>query len=73
MFPPVDDAVLQNNPDFARLYKNLTGNVLNPDGSSKDDDPLAKERAAVRHVSQVKHMFAYIATYFYIYTYHKIY
>ncbi|KAH8694814.1 hypothetical protein BGZ61DRAFT_352267 [Ilyonectria robusta] len=46
-FPPVDAAVLQNNPDFAILYGKLTHVVLNPDGSTKED-PAAKERAAVR-------------------------
>ncbi|KAK7403689.1 hypothetical protein QQX98_010533 [Neonectria punicea] len=47
LFPPVDAAVLQNNPDFANLYGKLTHVVLNPDGSTKED-PAAKERAAVR-------------------------
>ncbi|KAF5670304.1 hypothetical protein FDENT_11326 [Fusarium denticulatum] len=47
MFPPVEDSVLQNNPDFANLYNKLTNLVLNPDGSTKED-PRAKERAAVR-------------------------
>ncbi|KAK0740046.1 hypothetical protein B0T18DRAFT_439908 [Schizothecium vesticola] len=47
MFPPVDDAVLQNNPDFAALYKTLTTAVLNPDGSTKND-AAAKERDAVQ-------------------------
>lgn len=50
MFPPVDDAVLQNNPDFAALYKTLTTVVLNPDGSTKND-AAAKERDAVQEVS----------------------
>ena len=49
MLPPVDDAVLQNNPDFAALYKTLTTAILNPDGSTKND-PAAKERNAVREV-----------------------
>lgn len=49
MFPPVEDSVLQNNPDFANLYNKLTNLVLNPDGSTKED-PRAKERAAVREV-----------------------
>ncbi|CAM1509276.1 Fc.00g030150.m01.CDS01 [Cosmosporella sp. VM-42] len=46
MFPPVDDAILQQNPDFANLYGKLTNLILNPDGSTKED-PAAKERAAV--------------------------
>jgi hypothetical protein len=49
MFPPVEDSVLQNNPDFANLYNKLTNVVLNPDGSSQND-PRAKERASVREV-----------------------
>ena len=52
MFPPVDDAVLQNNPDFAALYKTLTTAVLNPDGSTKND-AAAKERNAVQEVSRL--------------------
>lgn len=48
-FPPVDDAVLQNNPDFSNLYNKLTNVILNPDGSTKED-PAAKERAIVREV-----------------------
>ncbi|KAF5007323.1 hypothetical protein FDECE_6333 [Fusarium decemcellulare] len=47
MFPPVEDSVLKNNPDFANLYNKLTNVILNPDGSTKED-PAAKERAAVR-------------------------
>ncbi|KAF7554191.1 hypothetical protein G7046_g6881 [Stylonectria norvegica] len=46
MFPPIDDTVLQNNPDFANLYAKLTNVILNPDGST-NEDPAAKERAAV--------------------------
>ncbi|KAJ4125562.1 hypothetical protein NW768_009183 [Fusarium equiseti] len=46
MFPPVEESVLQNNPDFANLYKKLTNVVLNPDGSTHND-PRAKERASV--------------------------
>jgi len=49
MLPPVEGAVLQHNPDFAGLYKTLTGAFLNPDGSTKHD-PAAKERNAVREV-----------------------
>ncbi|KAL2019773.1 hypothetical protein VTK56DRAFT_9217 [Thermocarpiscus australiensis] len=47
MLPPVEDAVLQNNPEFATLYSTLTTTILNPDGSTKID-PAAKERTAVR-------------------------
>jgi hypothetical protein len=36
MFPPIEDAVLQNNLKFAALHKTLTTRILNPDGSSKN-------------------------------------
>lgn len=49
MLSPIDEAVLQNNPDFATLYTTLTTVILNPDGSTKAD-VNAKERAAVREV-----------------------
>lgn len=50
MLPPIDEAVLKNNPDFAQLYTTLTTVILNPDGSTKSDAG-AKERAAVKEVS----------------------
>ena len=49
MFPPVDDAVFQNNPEFATLYNTLTTAILNPNGSTKND-PSAKDREVVREV-----------------------
>lgn len=49
MFPPIDDHVLENNPDFAKLYKTLTTSVLNPDGTSKRSKD-AKENASIRQV-----------------------
>lgn len=48
MLPPVDDAVLQQNPEFAALYAKLTLSALNSDGSSQNDS--AKERRAVTEV-----------------------
>jgi hypothetical protein len=51
LFPPVEEAVLQNNPDFAALYSTLTTAVLNPDGTTKDDKSIiARQRDAVREV-----------------------
>ncbi|TPX07826.1 uncharacterized protein E0L32_010513 [Thyridium curvatum] len=47
MLPPIDEAVLQQNPDFAALYKTLTTAVLNDDGSTKADHSR-KEREAVQ-------------------------
>ncbi len=51
MLPPVEDAVLRNNPDFAALYTTLTTVILNPDGSTKAG-AAAKERAAIKAVSR---------------------
>lgn len=50
MFPPIDDSIIQQNPDFANLYNKLTNVILNPDGSTKED-PGAKQRAAIREVN----------------------
>lgn len=49
MIPPIDEDVLKNNPDFERVYKKVTGALLNPDGSTRDD-AVAKKREAVREV-----------------------
>ncbi|KAK4236956.1 hypothetical protein C8A03DRAFT_16441 [Achaetomium macrosporum] len=46
MLPPVDESVLQNNPEFAALYSKLTNDILNSDGSTKKD-PAAEERRSV--------------------------
>lgn len=52
MLLPVEDAVLQDNPEFAALYNTLTIAILNPDGTTKDDQSrAAKERNAVRKAS----------------------
>ncbi|POS69755.1 hypothetical protein DHEL01_v211853 [Diaporthe helianthi] len=49
MLPPVEDAVLQNNPGFAALYSTLSTAILNPDGTTKDDKShMARQRDAAR-------------------------
>ncbi|KAJ5195364.1 uncharacterized protein N7498_008802 [Penicillium cinerascens] len=35
MIPPCDPSILENNPQFKRLYESLTANLLNPDGSTR--------------------------------------
>ncbi|KAJ5720772.1 uncharacterized protein N7483_008706 [Penicillium malachiteum] len=35
MIPPCDPSILDHNPQFQRLYENLTSNLLNPDGSTR--------------------------------------
>ncbi|KAL6854050.1 hypothetical protein J3F83DRAFT_755773 [Trichoderma novae-zelandiae] len=47
MFPPVEQKILQSNPEFAKLYRVITTAILNPDGSTKEDAE-AKDRAAVQ-------------------------
>ncbi|TDZ38497.1 Uncharacterized protein C8035_v004811 [Colletotrichum spinosum] len=47
MLPPVEHAVLQNNPDFAALHHTLTTAILNPDGSSKK--PYTREQSAIQN------------------------
>ncbi|TQS35642.1 hypothetical protein Golomagni_03933 [Golovinomyces magnicellulatus] len=46
MFPPIDDEVLQKNPDFASLHKILIGSILNADGTTRVH-PQRKERKEV--------------------------
>lgn len=36
MLPPVDPRVLERNPNFDVLYKDLTTRKMNPDGSTRD-------------------------------------
>ncbi|KAK3396890.1 hypothetical protein B0T20DRAFT_470512 [Sordaria brevicollis] len=49
MLPPIDSSILENNPQFANLYKGLTELLLNEDGSTKlpPNNPVAQERKAV--------------------------
>ncbi|KAK8086003.1 hypothetical protein PG994_000977 [Apiospora phragmitis] len=47
MLPPVDESVLTDNPDFEKLYKSLSADILHPDGSTKKD-AAAEQRDAVR-------------------------
>lgn len=49
MLPPVEQSILDNNPDFASLHHTLTTVILNPDGSTKNDI-LRKERESVHNV-----------------------
>lgn len=52
MLPPVEEDVLQNNPEFAALYGTLTTAIINPDGTTKDDQSrAARDRNAVRKVN----------------------
>ncbi|GIC90847.1 uncharacterized protein Aud_007285 [Aspergillus udagawae] len=45
MIPPCDPVILENNPQFGKLYQHLTTNLLNADGSTRasDEQPARKE------------------------------
>jgi hypothetical protein len=66
MFPPVDQKILQSNPEFAKLYRIITTAILNPDGSTKEDAE-AKDRAAVQKVGFMKEVFSFFFTFFFVY------
>jgi hypothetical protein len=47
MIPPCDPSILDQNPQFKRLYENLTTNLLNPDGSTRAHTADPGRRAVV--------------------------
>lgn len=51
MLPLADTSVLGANPKFAALYRDLSSNKLNTDGTSKLDAKALKEREALEKVS----------------------
>ncbi|KAF3386495.1 Uncharacterized protein F1880_001566, partial [Penicillium rolfsii] len=55
MIPPCDPSILERNPQFKRLYENITKNLLNPDGSTyaHTDDPA--RRVVVDDLKQCQH------------------
>ncbi|PNH61113.1 hypothetical protein VD0002_g6624, partial [Verticillium dahliae] len=57
MLPPVEQSILDNNPDFASLHHTLTTVILNPDGSTKNDI-LRKERESVHNHHLLTHALA---------------
>lgn len=52
MLPPVDPNVLSANPKFEALYRDLTTNKLNEDGTSKLTAKAQKERESFASVSR---------------------
>lgn len=52
MLPPMDPAVLERNPNFEILYKDLCTRKMNPDGSTRD---TKKQRVhdEIRRVSKI--------------------
>ncbi|KAH7021336.1 uncharacterized protein B0I36DRAFT_388065 [Microdochium trichocladiopsis] len=60
MLPPADQGVLPANPDFAKVYRRLTGSLLNSDASSRDhtqDDKRAavREELKAHRIEVIKH------------------
>lgn len=47
MIPPCDPSILDQNPQFKRLYQNLTTNLLNPDGSTRSTRKDPRREAVV--------------------------
>jgi hypothetical protein len=52
MLPPIEEAILQSNPKFAKLHERLSAEILNPNGSTKNH-PAQKERDAVATVGSL--------------------
>ena len=50
MLPPVEISTLEDNPQFAALYKRLTTNILNPDGSTKLSPKESISQAQIEEV-----------------------
>lgn len=55
MLPPCDPTILESNPQFKKLYTELTSSILNPDGSTRAKDALPERKAAVDVRHQCKH------------------
>ncbi|EAU35813.1 conserved hypothetical protein [Aspergillus terreus NIH2624] len=47
MIPPCDPTILETNPQFKKLYQNLTTTLLNPDGSTRAHDAQPERKAAL--------------------------
>ncbi|KAE8147425.1 zf-CSL-domain-containing protein [Aspergillus avenaceus] len=54
MIPPCDTTILENNPQFKKLYTNLTVNLLNPDGSTRVNDALPARRVVLEELQDCR-------------------
>ncbi|KAJ5169379.1 uncharacterized protein N7500_002162 [Penicillium coprophilum] len=52
MIPPCDPSVLEHNPQFKRLYENLTASLLNPDASTRAQSASPARTAVVEELKQ---------------------
>ncbi|KAB8239412.1 hypothetical protein ETB97_004726 [Aspergillus alliaceus] len=50
MIPPCDPAILENNPQFKRVYQNLTTNLLKPDASTRANDAQPARKAVLEEL-----------------------
>ncbi|KAJ5102619.1 hypothetical protein N7532_003148 [Penicillium argentinense] len=55
MIPPCDPSILEHNPQFKRLYENLTTNLLNPDGSTRANSADPARAAVAEDLRQCQH------------------
>jgi hypothetical protein len=73
MLPPIDPAVLQRNPNFEILYKDLCTRKLNPNGSTRDTkkqrvhDEIRRVRISLHLPSTRESTCAFILPAFYPY------
>ncbi|KAJ5415603.1 hypothetical protein N7465_004298 [Penicillium sp. CMV-2018d] len=52
MIPPCDPSILEHNPQFKRLYENLTTSLLNPDASTRAHSASPARTAVVEELKQ---------------------
>ncbi|KGO69913.1 hypothetical protein PEX1_106740 [Penicillium expansum] len=52
MIPPCDPSILEHNPQFKRLYENLTTSLLNPDASTRAQSVSPARTAVVEELRQ---------------------
>ncbi|KAH3084061.1 hypothetical protein KXW28_001607 [Aspergillus fumigatus] len=50
MIPPCDPIILENNPQFRKLYQHLTTNLLNADGSTRANDEQPARKAVLEEL-----------------------
>ncbi|KAL4891960.1 hypothetical protein BDV59DRAFT_61425 [Aspergillus ambiguus] len=50
MIPPCDPTILENNPQFKKLYQHLKNTLLNPDGSSRAHNAEPDRKAVVKEL-----------------------
>ncbi|KAJ9292060.1 hypothetical protein DTO021C3_500 [Paecilomyces variotii] len=54
MIPPCDPAILENNPQFKKLYQHLTTELLNPDGSTRANDAHPARKAVQNELRELQ-------------------